>query len=174
MPRQKKLCACVLRHSKLSPDSVGSHLFVMRRLRKRDQQMSNPSSSKSHGDALPMNRILSERLARPWTPESWRKYDILQQPEYKDAEELDTTVKKLRALPPLVHPAEVDQLKKALAEVRVARVCCAIEQQSLTHRRALGRQQKASDSCCKEAIVRSGSSTAARSRLKPRLRFYCR
>lgn len=52
-----------------------------------------------------------------WSPSSWRAYPIKQQPEYKDAAELEKSLQKLRQLPPLTHPNEIQQLKTDLAAV---------------------------------------------------------
>jgi 3-deoxy-D-arabino-heptulosonate 7-phosphate (DAHP) synthase class II len=52
-----------------------------------------------------------------WSPTSWRQYPIKQQPEYKNADELEKSLQKLRDLPPLTHPNEIQQLKTELAAV---------------------------------------------------------
>jgi len=48
---------------------------------------------------------------------SWRTRPIKQQPEYADPAEVKKCFDKISALPPIVHPAEVDKLKKLLGEV---------------------------------------------------------
>lgn len=52
-----------------------------------------------------------------WSPESWRKLPIKQQPEYKDAAKLSRVLGDLKSYPALVTPGEVRQLKKQLADV---------------------------------------------------------
>jgi 3-deoxy-7-phosphoheptulonate synthase len=52
-----------------------------------------------------------------WTPSSWRKHPIVQQPEYKDLAALQKAEQQLAALPPLVFAGEIDQLKADLAKV---------------------------------------------------------
>jgi len=51
-----------------------------------------------------------------WTPTSWRAKQIKQQPEYPEGS-LPEVREKLRNLPPIVHPAEVDRLKVLFREV---------------------------------------------------------
>ncbi|MBF7043491.1 class II 3-deoxy-7-phosphoheptulonate synthase [Campylobacter volucris] len=52
-----------------------------------------------------------------WTKNSWRNYQIKQQPIYKDQTRLNQIIAKLEKLPPLVFAGEVDMLKKDLAKV---------------------------------------------------------
>ncbi len=52
-----------------------------------------------------------------WSPDSWRKLTIRQQPEYADAKKLDAVLKDLKAYPALVTPGEIRALKKQLADV---------------------------------------------------------
>ena len=57
-----------------------------------------------------------------WSVDSWRTRPISQQPEYsnptyKDRASVDTALETLRRLPPLVHHAEVDELRHQLSEV---------------------------------------------------------
>jgi len=42
-----------------------------------------------------------------WSPDSWRKFPILQQPEYQDKNVERDVLKKLDKLPPLVYHQEV-------------------------------------------------------------------
>jgi 3-deoxy-7-phosphoheptulonate synthase len=51
-----------------------------------------------------------------WTPDSWRARPIKQQPRYRDQAAVDRALNRVRELPPLVAPGEVDALKKRLAE----------------------------------------------------------
>ncbi|MCB0195276.1 MAG: 3-deoxy-7-phosphoheptulonate synthase class II [Anaerolineae bacterium] len=52
-----------------------------------------------------------------WTPSSWRSKPIAQQPHYPDPTLLHRTETELRAKPPLVFAAEIEQLNQALARV---------------------------------------------------------
>lgn len=52
-----------------------------------------------------------------WTPDSWRSKPIAQQPSYESAEEAAECTDRIRGLPPLVHPTEVESLKRQLVEV---------------------------------------------------------
>src|ERR1035437_1793785 len=56
-----------------------------------------------------------------WTPDSWRRRPILQQPEYPDAAALERTLEELRRLPPLVTSWEIFDLREQLAEAAVGR-----------------------------------------------------
>jgi 3-deoxy-7-phosphoheptulonate synthase len=59
------------------------------------------------------NRILPQN----WSPESWQKFPIRQQPEYKDGKALESTLRSLGSFPPLVTPGEIRSLKRKLADV---------------------------------------------------------
>ena len=50
-----------------------------------------------------------------WSPRSWRSRPIRQQPAYEDLDAVDAAVERVRALPPLVAPGEVDALRAQLA-----------------------------------------------------------
>lgn len=50
-----------------------------------------------------------------WTPDSWQQKPVSQQIKYGDPQALSKVTDKLRQLPPLVSPAEVDSLKKHIA-----------------------------------------------------------
>ena len=52
-----------------------------------------------------------------WTRDSWRKFNILQQPSYPDLDELKSVEDKLKGLPPLVFAGEARNLKEDLAKV---------------------------------------------------------
>jgi len=60
-------------------------------------------------------RNSAENPNADWIPSSWQKCTILQQPEYGDMGKLKKALDKVQALPPLVHPKEVDALKSHLA-----------------------------------------------------------
>ena len=51
-----------------------------------------------------------------WTPDSWRDFPALQQPEYPDPAALERALAELRQLPPLVVSWEIVQLRQQLAE----------------------------------------------------------
>lgn len=53
-----------------------------------------------------------------WSPTSWQKKTALQQANYPDAEALDSVVKQLSSLPPLVTSYEIDRLRSDIAEAQ--------------------------------------------------------
>jgi 3-deoxy-7-phosphoheptulonate synthase len=52
-----------------------------------------------------------------WTPESWKQYSALQQPEWPDEAEVERVLKELGQQPPLVFAGEADTLREQLAKV---------------------------------------------------------
>ncbi len=56
-----------------------------------------------------------------WNPHSWQGCPALQQPEYPDPSAVETALARLRRLPPLVSPDEVDKLRTLLAEASLGR-----------------------------------------------------
>ncbi len=52
-----------------------------------------------------------------WSPDSWRRFPALQQPVYGDPVELESVLKRLRRLPPLVTSWEIEDLKAGLVAV---------------------------------------------------------
>ena len=56
-----------------------------------------------------------------WSPDSWHGMPIHQQPEYQDAKQVAAAIGRVRHLPPLVHPGEVDALRNNLADVALGR-----------------------------------------------------
>ena len=54
---------------------------------------------------------------KQWSPESWRDLPAQQQPEWPDADALDTALATLREVPPLVFAGEARNLTEALAAV---------------------------------------------------------
>ena len=54
-------------------------------------------------------------FATEWTPDSWRERPAAQQPDWPDADALDTALGELRRLPPLVFAGEARQLTESLA-----------------------------------------------------------
>ena len=51
-----------------------------------------------------------------WAPGSWQQKSVLQQPNYRDEEELQDVLQRLAKLPPLVTSWEIESLKSQLAE----------------------------------------------------------
>jgi 3-deoxy-7-phosphoheptulonate synthase len=60
-------------------------------------------------------------MARPWTPDSWRKYPIRQQPAWPDPASLSAVEKTLGNYPPLVFAGEARRLKAQLGDVAEGR-----------------------------------------------------
>jgi 3-deoxy-7-phosphoheptulonate synthase len=58
---------------------------------------------------------VQQEALKDWSPSSWQKCSILQQPEYTDEAKLKKALEKVHALPPLVHPKEIDALTQHLA-----------------------------------------------------------
>jgi 3-deoxy-7-phosphoheptulonate synthase len=56
-------------------------------------------------------------MAERWSPESWRKKPILQNPEYPDKQALAEVEAQIATFPPLVFAGEARNLMKALAKV---------------------------------------------------------
>src|SRR5207237_4759188 len=56
-------------------------------------------------------------MAERWTPETWRKKQALQMPDYPDAAALAEVERQLATFPPLVFAGEARNLKKSLARV---------------------------------------------------------
>lgn len=50
-----------------------------------------------------------------WSPQSWRGKEIRQQPAYDDPALVEQVLNRVRTLPSLVHPGEVDTLREQLA-----------------------------------------------------------
>ncbi|WP_243303160.1 class II 3-deoxy-7-phosphoheptulonate synthase [Geothrix oryzisoli] len=57
----------------------------------------------------------------PWNPHSWQRFPAMQQPDYADPSELEAVLARLRRMPPLVVPEEVDRLRGLLAEAAAGR-----------------------------------------------------
>ena len=58
----------------------------------------------------------ASNTANPWSPDSWRQKPAVQQPTYQDRDEINSVVKELASLPPLVTSWEVESLRTQLAE----------------------------------------------------------
>ncbi len=56
-----------------------------------------------------------------WNPETWRKFPIVQMPDYAEPEKLATVEKRLAGFPPLVFAGEARKLRKKLARVAEGR-----------------------------------------------------
>ncbi|MDO8354070.1 MAG: 3-deoxy-7-phosphoheptulonate synthase class II [Aestuariivirga sp.] len=56
-----------------------------------------------------------------WTPDSWRKFPVVQVPDYADAKKLEIVEKRLAGFPPLVFAGEARKLKRKLARVAEGR-----------------------------------------------------
>ncbi|GIU73012.1 MAG: phospho-2-dehydro-3-deoxyheptonate aldolase [Bryobacteraceae bacterium] len=56
-----------------------------------------------------------------WSPDSWRRFPALQQPEYPDPEALERVLTELAALPPLVTSWEIVALKEHFAQASAGR-----------------------------------------------------
>ncbi len=56
-----------------------------------------------------------------WNPHSWQGCTVQQQPDYPDPSAVETALARLRRLPPLVAPDEVDRLRNFMAEAALGR-----------------------------------------------------
>ncbi|HUQ36459.1 MAG TPA: 3-deoxy-7-phosphoheptulonate synthase class II [Aestuariivirga sp.] len=56
-----------------------------------------------------------------WTPDSWRKFPVVQVPDFADAQKLAVVEKRLAGFPPLVFAGEARKLKRKLARVAEGR-----------------------------------------------------
>ncbi|KAI5449875.1 hypothetical protein NCC49_003991 [Naganishia albida] len=56
-------------------------------------------------------------MSNSWSPSSWREKPIAQDVIYESKDELEEVLGKLRHLPPLVTPTEIDRLRTQLADV---------------------------------------------------------
>jgi 3-deoxy-7-phosphoheptulonate synthase len=65
--------------------------------------------------------LIREGVAMAWAPDSWRKFEARQQPDYPDRAALAAATRELEAYPPLVRLREVDALRGALAEAQAGR-----------------------------------------------------
>lgn len=54
---------------------------------------------------------------KDWTPSSWRSKPVKQCPEYPDIAALHKATAELNRLPPIVHPSEIEKLKRNLRDV---------------------------------------------------------
>ena len=54
---------------------------------------------------------------KKWNLNNWKKFPAKHIPEYKDKQELDLVLGKIKKYPPLVFAGETRSLKKSLAQV---------------------------------------------------------
>ena len=54
-------------------------------------------------------------MNKAWSPDSWRGRETAQQPVYGDADALETALRELAALPPIVTSWEVESLRESIA-----------------------------------------------------------
>ncbi len=52
----------------------------------------------------------------PWSPDTYRKLEAVQQPEYPSREQYEQCLERISRLPPVVFPGEIESLKQAVAE----------------------------------------------------------
>ncbi|KAI0086263.1 DAHP synthetase [Irpex rosettiformis] len=57
-------------------------------------------------------------MASDWTPSSWRNKKAAQDVDYPDTEHLDRVLSKIKQLPPLVTPSEIERLRHQLTTVQ--------------------------------------------------------
>jgi 3-deoxy-7-phosphoheptulonate synthase len=60
-------------------------------------------------------------MAQDWSPHSWRRCEVRQQPDYPDPVALEAALRELSAYPPLVPLAQADALRDALAGAQSGR-----------------------------------------------------
>ena len=61
--------------------------------------------------------VIFKKGLKMWSRDSWRKFNILQQPSYPDEVLLKKAEDKLKTMPPLVFAGEARNLKQDLAKV---------------------------------------------------------
>ncbi|KAG1671351.1 hypothetical protein FOA52_002961 [Chlamydomonas sp. UWO 241] len=61
----------------------------------------------------------SPKVAAGWSPTSWRKFPIVQQPKYDDKVEYQAVLDELSSFPPLVFAGECRNLKAKLAKASI-------------------------------------------------------
>lgn len=55
-------------------------------------------------------------MSTNWSPDSWRKFPALQQPQYEDERELESWLEKIKRYPGIVSAGEIVALKRQIAE----------------------------------------------------------
>ena len=71
-----------------------------------------------------------------WQPTSWRSYEALQQPVYRDNLELEAALAEIRRLPPLVFVQEIRALKKEIAQAARGQPSAGVREQATRWRAA--------------------------------------
>lgn len=131
------------------------------------------------------NHAEESKEGGPWSLYSWKKMKIDQQPLYENNKLLAECLSKVGTLPPMVHQAEIDRLKKLFVEVGTLSLSFSLFGVYMllsadSTMRKLWRKNKkniwesfgrlrwlrGSGSYCKLETVRSDLSTAVRSALK--------
>jgi 3-deoxy-7-phosphoheptulonate synthase len=56
-------------------------------------------------------------VTKNWTPNSWTEFPVDQQPDWPDVNELNSVLKEISELPPLVFAGEARTLKSQLGRV---------------------------------------------------------
>lgn len=82
------------------------NLTQLAQLSEHDQDQNKASSSPSRPE---------------WMPTTWQDYPIVQDVVYDDEIQVEAALEKLESLPPLVHPAEIEKLKKKLHDAAEGR-----------------------------------------------------
>jgi len=65
----------------------------------------------------PSTPVSTTTSTAAWSPSTWRGYHAAQQPEWPDSHQLDSALKELSGLPPLVFAGEARSLHNSLAQV---------------------------------------------------------
>ena len=63
----------------------------------------------------------------PWSPDSWREREALQQPTYPDGDAVHAALTELGRLPPLVTSWEIESLRERLATVARGDACQSVQ-----------------------------------------------
>lgn len=74
------------------------------------------SAAKLRSKSNEMGPERPSKLSQDWTPVSWQDRPIKQDVVYDDYSKVETALEKLESLPPLVHPMEIEKLKKKLKD----------------------------------------------------------
>src|SRR5210317_2077558 len=76
------------------------------------------NSAASSGSTVPVQEV---NLAADWKPASWQNVPALQQANYPDPEALNSELRKLADLPPLVTSWEILSLREQIAEAQAGK-----------------------------------------------------
>jgi len=69
----------------------------------------------------PVTPVQEVNPAKNWEPDSWQKFEALQQANYPDQEALERALSKLTELPPLVTSWEILSLREQIAEAQAGK-----------------------------------------------------